>query len=208
MSNTTTARRTQAERRAETSAKLIEATIQIVSEQGYAQATVKPICDRAGVTHGALFGRFATRLDLIVAAAAEVSRRQLERFLDNIARLPDIDDPAVIMPLLRQSARAPINAVWNELLVAARTDDQLRERLAPVTAEYGREILAVAEKVPAMQKIPQELRSGVLWVLIAQCDGDALTRLPFPSEDMDRRTMDVFVTMLQLYVESLDRLPS
>ncbi|MEV0251094.1 TetR/AcrR family transcriptional regulator [Nocardia sp. NPDC050712] len=203
MSSPPPGRRTQAERRAETSAKLIEATIAILSEQGYAQTSVKAICDRAGLSHGALFGRFATRLDLVVAAAAEVSRRQVADFTRHVAHFPDTDDLAVVLPLLRESSRAAINAVWAELLIAARTDPELRAHLAPVTADYGRAMLAASAEVPSMHRIPEELRSGLVAVIITQFCGDALTRLPFPSEESDQRTMEVLVAMFSTYRDSL-----
>ncbi|MEV6275160.1 TetR/AcrR family transcriptional regulator [Nocardia sp. NPDC051832] len=201
--NPTPTRRTQAERRAETSAKLIEATIAILSEHGYAQTSVKAICERAGLSHGALFGRFATRLDLVVAAAAEVSRRQVDTFIEHVTHLPDTDDLAVVLPLLRETSRAAINAVWAELLIAARTDPELRGHLAPVSADYARAMLDASERVPTMRRIPEDLRAGLVAVIINQFSGDALARLPFPSDEADNRTMEVLVAMLSTYRDSL-----
>ena len=60
-------RRTQGERSAATVAKLIQATIEAIVEVGYAGASTREICDRAGISQGGLFRHFPTRRDLIVA---------------------------------------------------------------------------------------------------------------------------------------------
>ena len=59
-------RRTQAERRAATIERLVDASIAVLAESGYAGASVKAICDHAGVSQGALFRHFETRLELLV----------------------------------------------------------------------------------------------------------------------------------------------
>ena len=63
-------RRSQSERRAETIELLLDATIATIAELGYHRATTAEICARAGVTHGALFHHFETRIDLVLAALA------------------------------------------------------------------------------------------------------------------------------------------
>ena len=72
--------RTQQQRRTETIGNLIDATIDSLCEKGYAATTVSEIVARAGVSSGALFRHFPTRLDLLVAAAEEVRSRQFTEF--------------------------------------------------------------------------------------------------------------------------------
>ncbi len=55
-------RRSQAERTTETRAKVIAAVIDCVGDLGYAGATAVEITGRAGVTWGAAFAHFASRL--------------------------------------------------------------------------------------------------------------------------------------------------
>lgn len=68
-------RRTQAERRATTRGLLIDATIDVIYESGFAAATVTAIAQRAGVTSGALQHHFAARSDLLVAVILAVRDR-------------------------------------------------------------------------------------------------------------------------------------
>ena len=60
-------RRTQGERSAETRGKLIQATIDVMCETGFAHATTTDIAERAGVSRGALQHHFGTRHDLLMA---------------------------------------------------------------------------------------------------------------------------------------------
>ena len=75
-------RRTQAERREATIARLLDATIDALAERGYAGASVAEICRRAGLSQGALFRHFDTRHAVIGAATDEIGRRHLARFVD------------------------------------------------------------------------------------------------------------------------------
>ena len=61
--------RSQAERTATTRARLLDGTIDALAAQGYARTTTPEVCRRAGVSQGALFKHFATKADLVSAAA-------------------------------------------------------------------------------------------------------------------------------------------
>ena len=64
--------RTQQQRREETIARLLDASIDTIIEVGYARATAKVITQRAQVSDGALFRHFATMGDFMAATAHEV----------------------------------------------------------------------------------------------------------------------------------------
>lgn len=76
-------RRTQKERREETSARLVEAAIECLLEQGYAGAGVKEICVRAGVTTGAIQHNFGSKQGLMIA----VVRKMFKGFDEGIELL-------------------------------------------------------------------------------------------------------------------------
>lgn len=170
-------RRTQRERREATVAKLVDATIHAVAEVGYARTSVQEICGRAGLSHGGMFRHFDTRLDLIVAAAAEVAVRQIRGFVDRFARLsPAQTTLAELLRQIRDLSRDPINAVWHELLVAARTDERLRERLRPIVAGYRGELYAAAMLVPGIVAFDEEIREVLLFSVLYLFDGETLAR--------------------------------
>src|SRR4051812_44973801 len=70
--------RTQQQRRDETVAKLLDASVDTIVEKGYARASAAEITKRAGVSVGALFRHFDTMGDFMAATAREVLRRLVE----------------------------------------------------------------------------------------------------------------------------------
>lgn len=190
-------RRTQQERREATVARLLDATIATVTEIGYAKASVKEICDRAGVSHGGLFRHFPTRLDLMVAAFEEVARRQLDGFVERFDQRPGDGDPqAEALRLLRDAARAPINAVWFELLTAGRTDDALRTHLEPVTRRYYDQIEQLAAQLPFAEDYdPRRFAAGVRLALHL-FDGEATRRAVAPEPEAEDAVLALVTDLL------------
>jgi AcrR family transcriptional regulator len=179
-------RRTQKQRRDATIARLLDATIATITEIGYAHTSVKEICTRAGLSHGGLFRHYNTRLDLVVAAAEEVSRRQLDGFAERFASRPPGDEPLRdALALLRDAARQPMNAVWFELMVAARTDAELRARLEPLARSYYGQIYALASSLPfAVDTPPEDLDRGVRLALHF-FDGEAIRSAVAPEPGLE-----------------------
>ena len=167
-------RRTQQERRETTIGKLIEATIAALQEVGHSRATVAEICGRAGVSQGALFRHFATRLDLLVATADEVSRRQVAEFDERFAgREAGRESVVEAIRLVRERARSPINMVWYELLQAARTDPELRDRIGPALRRFAREIDARGRAWAKAAGYPADRVLAMLTILMHYVDGEA-----------------------------------
>jgi len=61
----TAARRTQAERRAHSTRKLIDAATQLIAEQGYSSTTIPQIAKEAGFSHGLVSQRFGSKGELV-----------------------------------------------------------------------------------------------------------------------------------------------
>jgi AcrR family transcriptional regulator len=123
--------RTQQQRREETVARLLDASIATIVEVGYAHASAAEITKRAGVSVGALFRHFDTMGDFMAATAYEVLRRQLDLASKQVAELP-AEQPALeaALGIMRDITRNPTNAVMYELMIAARTDEKLRGHTA------------------------------------------------------------------------------
>ncbi|HVY48763.1 MAG TPA: TetR/AcrR family transcriptional regulator [Minicystis sp.] len=192
------ARRTQEERRALTIERLIEATIASVQEVGYARTTVKEICSRAGLSHGALFRFFPRVVDLIVAAGEEIGRRQIADFEARFAATRADGEPlAVALRLVRETCRSRTNAVFYELLVAARTDRELRAALRPWTARYFEAIHAGARKLPGADAFPPEIFEVLVFTVLRAFDGEALTRVILPQPKAEERRLELLLAFLE-----------
>jgi AcrR family transcriptional regulator len=61
-----------------TRARLIEATLAVVAEVGYARASTRAIAERAGVAEGTIYRHFPDKTTLFFAAALEPSAEMLE----------------------------------------------------------------------------------------------------------------------------------
>lgn len=148
----TPARRTQAERKETTIAAIMDATIAALDEVGYGRTTVQQIATRAGVSAGAIFRHFPSRLDVIVEAAEEVGRRQVAEFLElmSTASVEGTPPIRVILAIFHTIARAPYGTLWDELSVHARTDPELRERLTPTVVRLMDAINGVSAAFPAI----------------------------------------------------------
>ncbi|MBC7301402.1 MAG: TetR family transcriptional regulator [Nocardia sp.] len=187
----TNARRTQAERSAATIAKLVEATIEAIEQVGYHSTSLGEISSRAGVSKAAIFRHFDSRMDLVVAAAGEVSRRHLAvvaelRVPGSVAHPVDL---AALMHLMRMQVRSDINTVWLELLVAARTEPELRLRIAPVLRELYDELEELAVSVLTPDVSPEAARL-LATSLIHMFDGEAILRTTYPRPELEDARID------------------
>jgi AcrR family transcriptional regulator len=141
-------RRTQAERRAGTRQALLDATIESLVAAGYAGTTTTGVCRRAGVSQGALFKHFASKAELVAAAAEHLFAHLVEEFE---SALPSVDASA-------EPAAAAVRRLWSvfqqprlhaayELYNAARTDAELARSLTPVSTRHAENVRAHARRL-------------------------------------------------------------
>lgn len=178
--------RTQQQRREETVARLLDACIDTIVEVGYARASAAVIAKRAKVSDGALFRHFPTMGDFMAATVHEVMRRQLDLFTKRVAEIP-ADQPALDASLiiLRDVTGNATNAVMYELLIAARTDEKLRETLQVVLAEYAANIYDVAKSLPGADRFPPDVLAVVVATLTNAFDGAAIVRGVLPQPELE-----------------------
>ncbi len=134
-------RRTQAERRDQTRAALLAATIECLVEHGYAETTTGRIAEIAGVSRGAQIPYFRTRADLVGAALAHLADERVEAAHARFSRGTVSTEEE--LDILWEEHRGPFFSAALELWVASRTDPELRDNLhrveRDVLAAMGRE---------------------------------------------------------------------
>lgn len=189
--------RTQQQRREETVGRLIDASIDTIVEVGYARASAAVITKRAGVSVGALFRHFDTMGDFMAATASEVLRRQLESFTKGVAEIP-ADQPALeaALAMLRDITSGPTNAVVYELLVAARTDEKLRETLQHELGQYSAKIVEAARALPGAEGFPEETFPVVVALMTNVFDGAAVVEGVLPQPAIAERRIGVLTALL------------
>src|SRR3954447_1699227 len=126
-SNTTSPgrpRRNQAERSAATRQALLDATLECLVEDGYANTTTTRVAERAGLSRGAHLHHFQTRDALLAAAAAHITRRRGEALSAPVDALPEgADRVAAGLDVLWRSYANPLYQAALDLWTHARTDD-------------------------------------------------------------------------------------
>ena len=189
--------RTQQQRREETVARLLEACIAAIVEVGYARASAAVITKRAGVSVGALFRHFETMGDFMAATASEVLRRQLESFTKRVAEIP-ADQPALqaALAILRDITSGPTNAVFYELVIAARTDEKLRATMQHELGQYAAKIHDAARALPGAEGFPEETFPVVVALMRNVFDGAAVVEGVLPQPEIAAQRIPVLTALL------------
>jgi AcrR family transcriptional regulator len=143
--NTTPQRRSQAERSASTRQALLDATIACLVEDGYASTTTSRVAERACLSRGAHLHHFQTRQALVAAAMEHLAERRGEQLLAAAEQLPEGPERlAASLDLLWSTYASPLYQAALDLWTHARTDPELRERLAPVERDLDRQTLRLS----------------------------------------------------------------
>ncbi|MFI5781000.1 TetR/AcrR family transcriptional regulator [Nocardia sp. NPDC051570] len=122
--------------------RLLEATIDCLSEMGWAAATVAVVAERAGVSRGAAQHHFPTREDLITAALeymfdTRMSQAKAEAMTTSAVAEGAGRTEAVVSGLV-ESYTSPLFKAALQVWTHAAADPVLRERIVPLEARFGR----------------------------------------------------------------------
>ena len=147
------ARVPQAERRRITRGKLLDATIDSLIEIGYSRTTTVEVGERAGLSRGAQLHHFPSKADLLVAAIEHLADERSKEFEVELAeRLEQGDDPIdTMVDMLWSMFSDPIYWATIELMVAARTDPELLEKLEAFERSLGSRIYGAFKELTGRQ---------------------------------------------------------
>jgi AcrR family transcriptional regulator len=176
-------------------AAVVDAAVEALGDVGYARTTTAEIARRAKVSQGGLFRHFGSRLDVILAAADLIRSRQLVDFSEGLGAL-DGTDLTEVVQRLRRATRAPINAAWYELVVAARADADLRAVLEPLAARYHGEILALGRALPIADRMTSDELDTIVLGIVHMLDGEALMASLHPHPEQEDLRVEQLVRIL------------
>lgn len=136
---------TRAARAAANGERLLDAARAVFVRRGYATATLDDIAAAAGLTKGAVYARFASKADLLLA----LLERRIDERLAELRALPAPHSPvAAAEDIFRQWLARSRDATWNllvlEFRVAAARDRALNARYRAV---QQRLVAGVAERL-------------------------------------------------------------
>ena len=182
--------RTQAERRAETRAALLDATIESLVTYGYAGTTTGRIAELAGVSRGAQTPYFRSRAELLSAAVSHLAELRLAAVHDRFNGKDVTVEEGLDALWDEHQGDAFIAAL--ELWVASRTDDEMRKKMIEIERNVG---LAIGkEATTALGPIAERpgFNDDMIYIL-ATIRGLALLRIShgFSDKALDKRWNEI-----------------
>lgn len=144
-------------------ARLMEATLDLLCERGYAGTSTTLVSQRAGVSRGAQLHHFPAKSDLVVAAVEHVATVRADDLVAAVGQLPHGGDRTrSVLKLLADHHTSPLFMAALELWVGARTDPTLAAEVARLEQQIGRDthrltvsLLGVDETVPGNRELVQ-----------------------------------------------------
>lgn len=199
---TTKKRKTQAERTASTRKRLLDATIAVLNERGYASTSTTLIAEQAGVSRGAQLHHFHTKADLVLAAIDHIFDRHLQQFRramqgvtgneDRIARAIDL--------LWEAMSEEETRNTWIELVVGTRTDPMLREKVWDTTQRLGETMLQIfTQEVAPGTPLPDV----AVFITTALMDGLLVQRIAGLEEARARDVIETYKNLARVAVAAL-----
>ncbi|MPY84156.1 MAG: TetR family transcriptional regulator [Actinophytocola sp.] len=124
-------RRTQEERSATTRRALLEATIDVLVEEGYANLTTTKVATRAAVSRGAQVHHFPTKASLVGEAIQYLIGQVSQSLLSEVGQLPPGPDRAgKALDLLWDTYRGRTFQAVVQLSVASGGEPEIDDKLA------------------------------------------------------------------------------
>jgi AcrR family transcriptional regulator len=132
------ARRTHAERRQETQARLVAATIESLIEEGWSGTTTRSVAQRAGVSQGAQQHYFPTKRALVEAALSAILEEQRAAASSWDVPGDEGERAGFLLDRLWEIHCLPVNLAVQELLTVARTDPETAESIGRLYVDAER----------------------------------------------------------------------
>lgn len=138
--------------------RLVTAAAEVFAEKGYDGARVQEIANRAGLTTGAIYGRFTGKAELLRAAIEAHSRSELDELFSSHefdGRVTDILTTVGSHLVTRRSTTE--QALLLEAFVAARRDPEVKRLVAEIVEDRAQRLAELVVKAKAMGLVDAEL---------------------------------------------------
>jgi AcrR family transcriptional regulator len=201
-------RRTQAERSAETTAAVLDATVRCLVDLGFGGTTITSVASRAAVSRGAVLHHYPSKEALILAAVQRIVVQRTDEARALLAVLPADASWSVrlesAIDVMWSIYQGPSMLAWLELALASRADAVLRELLVEQSTTFDADLMAAWQALfPRNESLPEPLYGampGFLHTLLKGLAVDGLTR----SDGRDRavRTLTSLKLLLRLAADA------
>ncbi|CAM3698621.1 TetR/AcrR family transcriptional regulator [Halomonas sp. FME1] len=145
-----TKRQNQEERSRHTQARVIQATIECILENGIRATSTVDIARQAGVSRGALVHHYPSKTLLMQSALEDLLSREVEsvRIMANGVKEGALDFDS-LLKALHEHFKGDLYMVTLEYLTNARTDPNLMKVLAPLGIKFNTSLEYIWEQLVA-----------------------------------------------------------
>jgi AcrR family transcriptional regulator len=170
-----------------TRARLVEATVAALVELGYSGTTTTEVAQRAGVSQGALYKHFPSKVWLLTAGVEWVYAQLVAEFRAAFAAQSPAGAaaPEIALRLLASSFSEPRLLAAFEVYTAARTDERLRDALAPILDRHRASLHREAQRL--FPSSPAEVLEPLVDIVMSTLQGAALGGLVAVDGASERR---------------------
>jgi AcrR family transcriptional regulator len=193
-------------RRAETRRRLLEAARLVFAEEGFGQASVEDVCERAGYTRGAFYSNFASLDELFLEMWEERSAALLDSLAASLRDASEEGVSSLEDGIDRLLGLLPVDDHWYrieaEFTAHALRDPLLRRVVAARESQIAATLLPFIDR--ALGHVGRHVvdREAFAAALVAAHDGTAVQCLIEPDRPQVRRwRRDLFLAVVRAYTE-------
>lgn len=130
----------QQQKSGQTRMKIFEAAIDCLVESGYSRLSIGEISTRSGVSRGAMHHHFSGKMQLVAALTDYLFYKRMDRFITDYFEVLDDDEDFELRAteLHWRSVQTREYAAYLEIMIAARTDQQLADIFIPLSQRFDR----------------------------------------------------------------------
>ncbi|MDX1497331.1 MAG: TetR/AcrR family transcriptional regulator [Salinisphaeraceae bacterium] len=197
-----TERRTQAQRSDAMRQRLLNATLDCLVEDGYANTTLSGIVRRAGVSRGAQVHHYPNKQALMADAAEHLLRRSYKELGELLLSVANEEDrlEALAQSVWEHMFANPLFRAYSELLVASQRDPELSDAMRKLMSRFNRVFEPASthyfERIPGAP-VPM----AVFGQLSAICSGIAIHTHLLEDPDFVKRQLRLWVSQAKQYMK-------
>ena len=194
---TSSTRRTQEERSSATREKLLDATIECLIELGYNGTTTTEIVRRAGVSRGAQVHHYPTKAELVKNAVQHLARKREQEMRAEFAQLSAKDGVSSAIDLLWSGYADPLFSAVLDLIVAARTDEELATVFGTLQLNVVSTIERFCREIFGAEVVRRKAFRDAIALTMNLMHGLALTRMAGGDPDELDRLVQAWKTVVR-----------
>jgi AcrR family transcriptional regulator len=182
-------------------ARLLQATVDCLVQTGYAKTTTTAVVARAGVSRGAVLHHFPTKAELVAKAVEFVLDKRTTEFRERFSNLPrDERFVDAVVYAMWNEINGPTFYAWMELLVAARTDPDLKRHVVTVAEHWAETLDATYRAIFEIPRTPGRHPFAIAPIVtIMILEGLALERVARTGDpSLEKRVIKALKTMAPL----------